>query len=245
MKTILNTFWILTLLIAGACSNSTPVDKTKSSSFKLQATAVPKTSSTSGRVFATKSGKVEISFAQVSIANIRIEENSGNDNDSGVSEVEGTEGVEAPEGVEGTETENDLLLPGPYTLELSNNLALISNVNVFPGTYKKVNFKFVSGNGSAILIRGNFINGTVTTPFTLTSTFNKTVQLPLSNGGVVVTANSTKDISIIFDINSWFASLDLSTATLTNGEILIDMNSNKAILSAFEDVLLQHIDAED
>ena len=244
MKTILNTFWILALLVTGACNSSTPVDMTKSSSVLLQASTQSKTANTSGRVSATQSGNIEISFAQVSIADIRIEENSGNDNDQ-QGDFNNDDGQKDGSGSEGVETENDIVLPGPYTLELSNNLALISNVEVFPGTYKKVNFKFVRGNGGSIIISGNYINGTVTTPFTLSSEFDKTVQLPLSNGGVVVAANSTKDISIVFDINSWFATLDLSRASLINGEILIDMNNNKAILSAFEDVLLQHIDAED
>jgi len=244
MKTILNTFWILALLATGACNNSTPVDMTKSSSVLLQASTQSKTGNTSGRVSATQSGNIEISFAQVSIADIRIEENSGNDNDQ-QGDFNNDDGQKDGPESEGVETENDIRLPGPYTLELSNNLALISNVEAFPGTYKKVNFEFVSGNGGSIIISGNYINGTVTTPFTLSSAFDKIVQLPLSNGGVVVSANSTKDISIVFDLNSWFATLDLSIASLTNGEILIDMNNNKAILSAFEDVLLQHIDAED
>lgn len=248
MKTILNSFWILALLIAGACNNSTPVDLTKTSAVTLRASSQPQKGNMSGRIAGTAAGGVSITLAQVRIADIRIEENSGNDNQQqGDSQNDDGEKDGAENG--GSEAESDIssdiLLPGPYTVTLTDGLATIANVQVSAGTYKKVNFKFSNDAGDAILITGTYDNGGSSTPFTLRSSFSQTVQLPLGNGGLVVAANSSKDISIVFDINSWFAALDLSSATVTNGEIRIDSSNNTSLLNTFENALLQYIDAED
>lgn len=245
MKTILNFIWIITLLMAGACNKSTPVELTKRSSVTLRASTQPKQGN-SGRITSANSGDIEISSAKVRIADIRIEENSGNDNDqvgdnnNADNQADGNEAGSDTEGIE-----SDIILPGPYSIELTDNQAVISNVMVLPGTYKKVNFKFVNDAEDAIHINGNYIHSGTTTPFNLSSSFNQPVQLLLANGGITVAANSSKDIAIVFDIKNWFATLDLSTANVTNGKIMINKTNNTSILAAFEAVLLQHIDAED
>lgn len=244
MKTILNSFWILAALMAAGCNTTTEVDLTKSASLTVRATDQPKSTNSAGRTGSTTGGGLEITSAQVSIADIQIEENSGNDNeDEGDVDNDDQDGNEHGSDNEGPES--DIVLAGPYVLELTNNLAVISDVQVFPGTYKKVNFKFASGPAEGIIIKGNYTDSGVTTPFTLSSSFDQPIQLLLANGGITVAANSTKDIDIVFDTDAWLETLDLSAATITNGEIIIDKTSNAQILAGFEAVLLQHIDAED
>ncbi len=247
MKTILNLFWILTVLAAGACNSSTPIDLTKSSSVILRATTQPKQGNNAGRISSINSGEVVITFAQVRIEDIHIEENSGNDNEQeGEHDNEGDQGDGQDGGSDTEETESDIILPGPYVIELTdNNQAVISNVAVFPGIYKKVNFQFLNDTGDAILIRGTFSKSGTPIPFALSSSFDQPVQLLLANDGITIAANSSKDIAIVFDINNWLATLDLSAAIVTNGEIVIDKTNNTFILDAFEAVLLQYIDAED
>lgn len=246
MKAILNFFWILTAMLVAACNAPTGMDPTKSASLTVRATDQPKPVNSGGRTSSTTSSDISITSVQITIADIRIEENSGNDN-----EQEGDfddEDDQDENNVEGPDNEgpgSDITLAGPYVVELNNNLAVISEFQVFPGVYKKVNFKFVNGADDAIQISGSFTNTGTTTPFTLSSSFNQSVQVLLANGGVTVAANSTKDLDIVFDIDNWLAALDLSTATITNGEILINKTNNPALLRAFEAVLLQYIEAED
>lgn len=245
MKAILNFFWIFAGVLVVACNSQTGADLTKNASLTVRATAQSKTGSSTGRTSSTSSGDIAITSAQVIIADIRIEENSGNDNEQEGDFDDGDDQQENNDEGSDNGPGGDITLAGPYVVELADNLAVISDVQVFPGVYKKVNFKFINDIQEAIMISGSFKNSGTTTPFTLSSSFDQPVQLLLANGGIMVGANSSQDINIVFDIDSWISSLDLSKASITNGEIVINETNNQQILAAFEAVLLQHIDAED
>lgn len=244
MKTILNSFWILATLVAVGCNTTTEVDLTKSASLTVRATGQSKSVNSGGRIASTTSGDLEITSAKVTIADIHIEENSGNDNED-EGDLDNDEQNENEKESDNEGPESDIVLDGPYVLELTNNLSIISDVQVFPGTYKKVNFRFASGPDDAIIIKGKYTYSGVTTPFTLSSAFDQPIQLLLANGGIIVAANTTKDIDIVFDTDSWLETLDFSAATITNGEVIIDKNNNPQILAGFEAVLKQYIDAEE
>jgi len=141
---------------------------------------------------------------------------------------------------------DDVILEGPYNIEISNGIATFDQVDMFPGTYKKVDLTFQASDsttltGHSILITGNYItteNSVI--PFTLKSNYIKQIQLPLANGGVTVYENSTLPISIIFDANAWLSDLGFANAQVTEGEITIDNNNNISLLNGFEANLSSH-----
>lgn len=196
--------------------------------------------------FPITGGTLDVQSAMLNFKDLVIEENSGFDgeqqgeNNSGEQNDGGSE-LETP----------DITSAGPFVIDLSNGNALIGSFDVYPGTFKKVNFSLSPNSaepflGQTIVISGTYTqDGGTIIPFTLKSDIIAQLQLPLANGGVVVSANSTVSISIIVDLPSLFNSVNFTSATSTNGEISIDSQNNSALLSRFETNLNTYIDAED
>ena len=232
---------ILAIVSLNACKKSA-LNPSKSSTIELKAV----TNSLNPKAVQY----FNITAANVNIVNLQIEENSGNDGEN----VEGgndngNDGNET--GGSENETDNgDILLAGPFSLDISGGNASIGQVNVYPGTFKKVDFSFQTNtsapfSGSSIVISGNYTstNGTVI-PFTISSAFSQMVQLPLAGNGVTVTANNSAVIDIVFNVNAWLSGIDFASAKVTNNKILIDNAHNNALLSVFEANLAAYIDIE-
>ena len=162
---------------------------------------------------------LNITSAVINISDLHIKEDLGND---------------------------DVILQGPYTIEISNGIASFDQVDVIAGTYKKVDITFqtsdsISLNGHSIIITGYYITADGSTiPFTLKSDYTKQIQLPLVNDGVTINENSTVSISIVFDANTWLSVLNFANAHITNGKIAIDNNNNTSLLNSFEANLSSH-----
>ncbi len=196
-------------------------------------------------------GAFTLNSAKISISDLIIEENSGNDveqqgdyndggNDAETGSYNKTGGVEM----------DDVILPGPYTLDVGNGSMSIDQIAVYPGTFKKVDFKFNISDeegfgGNSIVVKGSYQkpDGTAI-PVTLRSDFSQQVQLPIANGGITAAANSTITLTIVFDIQSWISNIDLSGAILTNNEIIIDKTNNADLLKLFEANLTSLIEIE-
>ncbi len=261
---------LLLLFVMNSCTKQAAT-KVKSATLSMKALSKSPSASSLASI-PVKGGVLNLSSAIVNIAALHIEENSGNDNQSGGLK-EGGEGNEGGEGgidndsINNNDTINeggndtindgghesdtaDIFLAGPYPLDISTGQATIDQVNVYPGTFKKVHFLFQTSTaaqfyGNSIVIKGQYIpTSGAAVPFTIETIYSKHVQLPLANGGVTVTANSTVAIAIVFNINSWLGNLDFATAQVTNGEILVNNVSNAALLTAFETNLSANIDAE-
>jgi hypothetical protein len=195
--------------------------------------------------FPITSGSLDVQHAYFNFKDLVVEENSGFDgeqtgeNNDGANDTLGTTG-ETP----------DITVPGPFSVDLSSGTASIGSFDVYPGTFKKVNFKLVPNSadpfwGKTIVISGLYTpQGGSAIPFTLKSDVNSQLQLPLANGGIVATSNSTVSLDIVIDLPVLFNSVDFSTATVSNGQILIDSQNNAALLSSFETNLQKYIDAE-
>ena len=162
---------------------------------------------------------LKITSAVINISDLHIKEDSGND---------------------------DVILEGPYTIELDKGIVTFDRVDMFTGTYKKVNLIFQTSdsttlNGHSILITGYYLTADgKTIPFNFCSDFTKQIQLPLLNDGVTVNENSTVSISFVFDANAWLSVLDFADAQIANGEIAIDNDNNTSLLSLFEANLSPH-----
>lgn len=155
---------------------------------------------------------LNITSAIINISDLHIKEDSGND---------------------------DVILQDSYTIDVSNRIVSFDQVEMLPGTYKKVDITFRTGdsttlNGHSILITGHYVtaNGRAI-PFTLKSDYTKQIQLPLENN-VTVNENSMVSISIVFDANEWLSVVDFADAHITNGEIVIDNKNNTSLLNVFE-----------
>ena len=142
-----------------------------------------------------------------------------------------------------------VFLTGPYWLDVVSGAGDIGTVNVYPGTFSKMDFDFnlhsdsVYGNHS-IVIGGNYVNaGGSTVHFILKSDFVKRIELPLANGEISVSQDSLIDIAVTFDLNSLLGNIDFRNATLlSNGDILIDKDNNAALLNQFELNLSKYIE---
>jgi hypothetical protein len=135
-------------------------------------------------------------------------------------------------------------------LDVIDGKLTIGQVSVYPGTFKKVDFTFLINNdvafgGNSIIVSGSYqkTDGTVFHVI-LNSDFNQQVQLPLANGGTIVAANSTVALSIVLDIPAWINCLNLSSAVVSNNEILIDKTNNPDLLKLFEANLITGIEVE-
>lgn len=205
-------------------------------------------------VIQTASGTLAIQTATVEIQNLVIEENSGNDNQDEGNYNDGTDSNDGTDNESDSETTNaendggDVVLPGPYVLDIVNGAATIDQVNVQPGTYKKVDFDFVPGpenNGNSILITGEYTSAAgVAIPFELTGDLSSTVQLPLTNS-INVISGSTVPVSIVFDVQSWLSGLDFESAALTENKIIINAQQNASLYNSFVAAVNQHIEIED
>jgi len=156
---------------------------------------------------------LDITSAIINISDLHIKEDSGN---------------------------GDVILQDSYTIDVSNRIVSFDQVEMFPGTYKKVDLTFRTGdsptlNGYSIIITGHYVtaNGRAI-PFTLKSDYTKQIQLPLENNGVTVNENSMVSISIVFDANEWLSVVDFADAHITNGKIVIDNKNNASLLNVFE-----------
>lgn len=191
---------------------------------------------------------IELQTASIEIKNLQIEENSGEDNQQG--NQSGNDGKDKGEKESKSNKGDggDLLLAGPYLLNVLNNSATIDQVPVQPGTYKKVNFEFFAGSENSnhsISLSGTFTNAQgISVPFTLTSEFAETIQLPLAGSGIQVNSGGISSISILFDVNNWLNKLDLTAAIVNNGQISINKVENPGLYLAFITEVSKHVEIE-
>lgn len=242
------------LFIVSGCAKENS-NTSKSSTLALNLSTVKGAALNNAGTKGTTAGAFTLSSSRISISGLVIEENSGNDveqqgnhNDGG---NDGGKDMENNTAIEAGVENSDVTLPGPYVLEVVNGTMSIDQVAVYPGTFKKVDFNFNISNeaafgGNSIVIKGSYQKPDGTSvPVTLKSDFSRQVQLPVANGGITVTANSTITLTVVLDIQSWINNLDLSGAILTNNEIIIDKNVNADLLKLFEANLESSIEIED
>jgi hypothetical protein len=234
-------FAALMVLVLSSCKKSnnlgTPgtVNLNALSSSGIKAATIP-----------TATGSISLKSGIVEIQNLRIEENTGNDNQSG-NQVGGSDnGTEKSTNTEGTDG-GDIFLAGPYVLNIVDGKIAIDNVQAQPGNYKKVDFDFLAGKdngGNSVVLEGDYTNslGSVI-PFKLSCNFEGTVQLPLASN-ITVSSGSVINVAIVFNVANWLSALDFTNATETDGKIVINNIQNASMYSDFVTALSKNIDAE-
>ena len=237
-------FTIIMTLVITSCNN----DKLGAPGV-IQFNATSQSAGVKSATIQTTAGDIHLQSAVVEIKNLQIEENSGNDNE-GNNQDGNSDGGKDNEKENGSKENDggDILLPGPYALDITGGTATIGQIEAQPGTYKKVNFDFVAGienKGNSILLSGNYFSTSgVVIPFTLTSNFEANVQLPLVNG-ITVNSGITVSVSIVFDVNGWLSGLDFENATVTDGKIVINQTENSNLYNTFIKAVSKNIEIED
>jgi hypothetical protein len=199
----------------------------------------------------TSAGTFTLNSAKISISDLIIEENSGNDVEQQGDYNDGGNDTETGSDNETGGEVDDVILTGPYMLDVLNGSLSIDQVAVSPGTFKKVDFKFnvsneVAFGGNSIVVKGSCQKPDGSTvPVILRSDFSRQVQLPIADPGITVASNSSVTITIIIDIPAWINKLDLSSATAVNNEIIIDKTNNPDLLKLVEANLASLIEVED
>jgi hypothetical protein len=230
---------VLTLAMTG-CKNPTHLGQNtpvKSSAVVLKASAVGR-GLDSPDSFPVPGGSVVVDTAAVNIAEFRIQENSGPD--SGGNGESGGEG-EQPEG--GDQELPDIVVPGPFLIQITAGEAFIDTVAVYPGTFRQVDAAFAVSPWPPLIGKSIHITGTyrpVSGPgvaFVLKSEFHDGTECPIAGNGLVIPSDTTVALVVEFDVAEWFAELDMGSAELTKGMILIDAGHNPSLLEAFEAAL--------
>jgi len=249
----------LSVIWISGCNKSNPYSSgwlAKSGTAVMNAANSPKAASAVLSELPISGGNLNVQTAWINIADLRIEENSGfdgeynDDNQDGPDNEADTSQEDSGGGADSLDAA-DITAAGPFSLDISNNQALIGSFDVYPGTFRKVDFTFQPNAsdpfyGKTIVISGEFTSdGGTTTPFTLKSEFSQIIQTSIADGGIVVAADSTVEINVVFDLAGWFVNVDFLAAQTTNGQILIDASSNAALLTAFEANLSQYVDVEE
>lgn len=249
---------ILTLVVGFLSSCSQPGGLSPSKSASVNVILSNAKTATGGRIvtssglIVTSNGSLEVSSFVVSMANIRIEENSGNDvEQTGGSDTNdgGSDAAESTSTPEGSET-SDIILAGPFTVDAVNGTVSLQKVDVYPGTFKKVNFSLLPQtiapfDGNSIVVKGNFKSGSTSTPFVIHSSLSNYIQLPLQGTGITVKDKGAVTITIVVDVAALLNNLDLSGATVSNGEIHVDATSNSGLLKTFEGNFVKFTEASE
>ena len=200
-------------------------------------------------------GTVTLQSASFSIQRVHIEEemetegehgeHQGGEEQGGEEQGGGHhEGNEHEGGEHGNENENDeedVVLEGPFAIDIASGGAVLQSAAVFPGTFRRAEIELhLEGgtpfDGDSIEIQGQFqpTGGGGAVPFTLRSHLVRELEVPIANGSVTVASNSTVSFTVTFDLAAMFAHLDLHSAVVEGGAIAIDDSHNTAMLAAFE-----------
>jgi len=287
-KLILIYFGLAILLIwSFSCNNGTPTNSQKSpllytSKALMKAATTASTSSGLSNI-PVVGGMINIQTALINIADLVIEENSGendeqidndddqNDNDQdgdfqngdqdeendieddddsidNQNEQEGDFEYGEQDSTDGAYEADtpDILAAGPFALDISSGQAIIGTFDIYAGTFRQIDFTYTPIDGRSVVISGEFTaDAGSPVSFSLESAFAEQVQMLLSGGGITVASDSTVELTVVFDLAEWLADVDFSGAQLTDGQILINGNSNPELLASFEAKLAQYVEVED
>ncbi|MCA2004362.1 MAG: hypothetical protein LDL01_01080 [Ignavibacterium sp.] len=237
----LSAILIFALITSGCNTNSQPTQPLEKNSKLLLKVA---NKSINNSINSTN-GSIVLSSFNINLSKLSLQENSGVD---GEQEGEHNDGDNENGG---SETEMpDIVLNGPLSFDIALGSVELGNVDVYAGTFKKVDLNFSQTstapfNNHSIIVTGNYkkSNGE-NVPFTIKSKFSKTYETLIANGGITVNTNSTVPVTIIFNFDNIFKNIDLSNAVVSNGTIIIDEQNNSNLLQVFENNLNNSVEVE-
>src|SRR6185436_8484670 len=117
----------------------------------------------------------------------------GNSQGEGENEKDG-EGGENETGSESETDSEDIILTGPFVIDIATGGAVLGSAAVYPGTFAKADLAFQLTSepplsGDSIYVTGTYYAGSSAgVPVTLASRFNQSIQVALAAGGITVAA---------------------------------------------------------
>ncbi len=238
---------IMIALLVGGCKNDNsaptqPLQKSSNLLLKIGNKAA------NGNIL-TSTGEITISSFKTSLSKVSIQENSGFDGENKSDNNGGNDNKTKNENNENDAS--DIVINGPFNLDIASGTAELGNVNVYPGVFKKVDLSFITSSQNpfdnySIVVNGNYKkqNGELI-PFTIRSKFSDIFETLIANGGITVNSNSTVTVIVEFNFNNIFGNMDFSNAVISNGVIKINEQNNTALLQAFEANLNNSIEAKE
>ena len=220
----------LCALLSITCSpGSSAAASHRSSSLTVSVAPVPDFATTIPEIV-VNDGTLDLQSAVFSIDSVKIEEHTEGDDD----DEHGEHGTDNESGDDGDDEE--IVMHGPFTVDIASGEVELGTVSVFPGTFTKVEVELrPNGQPHSIVITGSYeATAGGSTPFTLHSAFSGDFEAPLAGGGLTISEKSVVPIIVSFDLAGMFDGLDFAGATVSGGEILIDDTNNPALLQAFE-----------
>jgi hypothetical protein len=194
-------------------------------------------------------GTVALQSASFSIQRVRMDEETqapsgehqggGGENQGGEHSGQGDGGHEG-QGDNEHEDEVEVVIEGPFAIDIASGGAVLTTVVVSPGTFRRAQLELhleaaAPFDGDSIVIQGQFQpTGGSAIPFTLRSRLLRELEVPIANGGVTVANNAEVAFTVTFDLAAMFAHLDLHGAVVESGAIAIDDSHNATVLAAFE-----------
>lgn len=161
------------------------------------------------------------------------------DNDDDQGEGNDGDGNDGNGSVDDATELDEVSLRGPFAFDLAAGPAVLDQVSVFPGTFDRVDLHYVLAaespfDGASIVVEGTFVTDQGSTPFTLRSAFVGKSRVAIAGGSITVTENSVVPVELAFDLQAMLGGLDVASAVVDGGEILIDGTTNSSLLAAFE-----------
>lgn len=249
----------LGMLLSSCQSSTTPQTQTKSSVLQVKATAAPSvgTGATSLADIAVSGGTIAINNANLNLSKFILEENTGQNNQNEGNNQNGEQDSDdnGNDNEKDNESENekdaeDIVVQGPFSINLNQNVTELATVEVSAGVFKQADLIFELADtapfkGHSIVVEGTFIQDQGSAvPFKIQAKFQNMLQIPLVDKGLNITSNSVVPVVVRFDLSQWVQNLDWVNATKTDGTILIDKNTNTVLHNTFLKNLAQNTDFE-
>jgi len=255
-----SSFSLLALAVLAACSGGggSAGSAGRSAALTFTATVLDPGLPTDPLVVPLANGQLELSAARFHVGHIELEVHrhglrtpehdlrSDDDDDDDHDDDHGgdDDGPDGDNDHGGDDQDDDdrideVELPGPFSFDLASGPFVLDQVSVFPGTFDRVDFRYVTNgeapfDGASIVLEGSFVTDQGSTPFTLRSAIVGRSRVAIAGGGITVTENSIVPVELAFDLAAMVGGLDVANAVVDGGEILIDATHNVALLAAFE-----------
>lgn len=250
MKNLKALIGIIVLIIIMASCSSDGTSHTNKMNIIAKATYTnPAKTNTVG--VNTTDGVVLTSF-KINIKQIEFELSDDSSGDGEDDDDDGNSGDDNHDGV--FDGEDDTELNGPWELDLLNQSAPVTTVNIANGTYEEVEFKLnkslVSTSdlfNKTVEIRGT-INGT---PFVFWHNLEQEFEIDYEDAEQsLVVSNNSFDLVFNIDLNQLLSNVDLTTAVDGNGNGIIeigpdDTDGNNALAQQLNDDMDDVTEMED
>lgn len=181
--------------------------------------------------------KINIKEIEFEIAEGDVEDNDSDDNDDGV-----------------FDGEDEVALFGPWELDLLNQSAPLTTVNIANGTYEEVKFKLNKSlvSTSDLFNKTMEIRGTINgTPFVYWHNLESEFEIDYEDTAQnLVVSNGSFDLIINIDLNQVLSNVDLTSAVDGNGNGIIeigpdDNDGNNALAQQINDDIDDATEVED